>query len=96
MPVYSHSQLSVYEQRPLKYKLCYGDRMKRDEVEGMEGFLVNMVHETLKKCYDDSLLGCALIDLIGFLKYNSTIHEDAISISLRHWAWLLGNEGRNA
>lgn len=52
MPIYSHSQLSVYEECPLKYKLCYRDKIKRD-VEGVEGFLGTMVHETLKKYYDD-------------------------------------------
>lgn len=52
MPVYSHSQLSMYEECPLKYKLCYRDGIKRD-TESVEGFLGNMVHETLKKCYDD-------------------------------------------
>ncbi len=52
MPLYSHSQLSMYEECPLKYKLRYRDRIKRD-TEGIEGFLGTMVHETLKKCYDD-------------------------------------------
>ncbi len=52
MPLYSHSQLSTYEECPLKYKLHYRDKIKRD-VEGVEGFLGTMVHETLKKCYDD-------------------------------------------
>lgn len=67
MPVYSHSQLSTYEECPLKYKLCYRDGIKRD-VEGVEAFLGGMVHEALKKCYDhvklarldtlDELLAC--------------------------------------
>ena len=66
MPVYSHSQLSMYEQCPLKYKLCYRDRIKRD-VTTIEAFLGNVVHDTLKKCYDmrratpmslDALLPC--------------------------------------
>ena len=52
MPLYSHSQLSIYEECPLKYKFRYRDRIKRD-TEGIEGFLGTMVHETLKKCYDD-------------------------------------------
>ncbi|MBE0481358.1 MAG: PD-(D/E)XK nuclease family protein [Dehalococcoidia bacterium] len=52
MPVYSHSQLSTYEQCPLKYKLSYRDRIKR-ESESVEAFLGNMVHDTLRKCYDD-------------------------------------------
>ena len=52
MPIYSHSQLSMYEQCPLKYKLCYRDRIKRD-TEGVEAFVGSRVHETLKKCYDD-------------------------------------------
>ncbi|MBN2186845.1 MAG: PD-(D/E)XK nuclease family protein [Dehalococcoidia bacterium] len=37
MPIYSHSQLSMYEGCPLKYKLRYRDRIKRD-IEGVEGF----------------------------------------------------------
>ncbi|MBI2979655.1 MAG: PD-(D/E)XK nuclease family protein [Chloroflexi bacterium] len=53
MPIYSHSQLSIYQDCPLKYKLSYRDRIKRD-TEGVEGFLGTMVHQTLKKCYDDA------------------------------------------
>jgi len=45
----------MYEECPLKYKLCYRDRIKRDR-EGVEAFLGTMVHETLKKCYDDARL----------------------------------------
>ena len=52
MPLYSHSQLSMYEECPLKYKLRYRDRIRRD-TEGIEGFLGTVVHETLKKFYDD-------------------------------------------
>ncbi len=55
MATYSHSQLSMYEQCPLKYKLCYRDKIKRD-VEGVEAFLGTRVHDTLKKCYDDARL----------------------------------------
>ncbi len=51
MPIYSHSQLSTYEECPLKYKLCYRDGIKRG-TEGVEAFLGSMVHETLKNCYD--------------------------------------------
>ena len=67
MPIYSHSQLSIYEECPLKYKLCYRDRIKR-YTEGVEAFLGGMVHEALKKGYDhvklarlatlDELLAC--------------------------------------
>jgi hypothetical protein len=42
----------MYKECPLKYKLRYRDRIKRD-IEGVEGFLGSRVHETLKKCYDD-------------------------------------------
>jgi putative RecB family exonuclease len=52
MTVYSHSQLSTYEECPLKYKLCYLDKIKRD-TESVEAFVGSMVHDTLKKCYDD-------------------------------------------
>lgn len=53
MPIYSHSQLSVYEQCPLKFKIHYLDKIRREEEQGIEAFLGTMVHETLKKCYDD-------------------------------------------
>jgi len=53
MPVYSHSQLSTYEQCPLKYKLNYRDKIKRDTA-GIEAFLGTVVHDTLQKCYDDA------------------------------------------
>jgi putative RecB family exonuclease len=52
MPTYSHSRLNTYENCPLQFKLTYIDRIKR-ETEGIEAFLGNRVHETLKKCYDD-------------------------------------------
>jgi putative RecB family exonuclease len=52
MPTYSHSRLSTYENCPLQFKLTYIDRIKR-ETEGVEAFLGNRVHETLRKCYDD-------------------------------------------
>jgi len=52
LPIYSHSQLSMYQECPLKYKLRYRDKIRRD-TEGIEAFLGTMVHETLKKCYND-------------------------------------------
>jgi putative RecB family exonuclease len=67
MPVYSYSQLSVYEECPLKYRLCYLDKIERD-VEGIEGFVGLRVHETLKKCYDDARLTklSSLSDLLAY------------------------------
>ena len=82
MPIYSHSQLSMYEQCPWKYKLRYRDKIKRD-VEGVEGFLGTMVHETLKKCYDNARFTRVntLADLLAY--YNKIWQEnwhDAITI----------------
>ena len=73
MPFYSHSQLSTYEECPLKYRLNYRDRIKRD-VEGVEAFLGTMVHETLKKCYDDVRLTKlnSLPDLLSYLDIETT------------------------
>ena len=73
MPIYSHSQLSTYEECPLKYKLRYRDRIKRD-TEGIEGFLGTMVHETLKKCYDDARL-TKLNSLSDLLAYYNKIWQ---------------------
>jgi putative RecB family exonuclease len=52
MPTYSHSRLSTYENCPLQFKFTYIDKIKR-ETEGIEAFLGNRVHETLKKVYDN-------------------------------------------
>ncbi len=67
MPIYSHSQLSTYEECPLRYKLRYRDRIKRG-VEGVEGFLGSRVHDTLQKCYDDMKLAKvnSLSDLLAY------------------------------
>ena len=75
MPIYSHSQLSMYEQCPLKYKLCYRDKIKRD-IEGVEGFMGTMVHDTLKKCYADARLTRVntLDELISY--YDNVWHQN--------------------
>ena len=75
MAVYSHSQLSMYEDCPLKYKLYYRDNIKRD-IEGIEGFLGLRIHDTLKKCYDDLRFTKvnSLSDLLGY--YNKVWQEN--------------------
>ena len=73
MHIYSHSQLSMYEACPLRYKLCYRDKIKRD-IEGVEAFLGTMVHETLKKCYDDIRL-TKLNTLSDLLSYYDTLWQ---------------------
>ena len=83
MAVYSDSQLGMYEQCPLKYRLRYRDRIKRD-IESVEAFLGSRVHDTLQKCYDDLKFTKvnSLSDLLAF--YNKVWQEswnDSISIS---------------
>jgi putative RecB family exonuclease len=81
MPIYSHSQLSMYQQCPLKYKLCYRDKIKRD-IEGVEAFLGTIVHETLKKCYDDARLTRVntLAELLAYYEniWQQNWHDDII------------------
>ena len=74
MPVYSHSQLSMYEDCPWKYKLRYRDKIKRD-IEGIEGFLGSRVHDTLKKCYDD-LRFTRINSLSDLLAYYNKIWQE--------------------
>lgn len=74
MPIYSHSQLSMYEDCPLRYRLRYRDRIKR-ESEIIEGFLGTMVHETLKKCYDD-LRFTRVNSLSDLLAYYSKLWQE--------------------
>ena len=73
MPIYSHSQLNMYEQCPLKYKLRYRDKIRRD-TEGVEAFVGSMVHDTLKKCYDDAKL-TKLNPLDNLLSYYDRIWQ---------------------
>ncbi|MCL2150371.1 MAG: PD-(D/E)XK nuclease family protein [Dehalococcoidia bacterium] len=83
MPIYSHSQLSTYENCPLKYKLCYRDKIKRG-TEGVEAFLGSRVHEVLQRCYDDTRRG-KLDSLDELLAYYDALWEknwhDGITIT---------------
>ncbi|HIE17039.1 MAG TPA: PD-(D/E)XK nuclease family protein [Dehalococcoidia bacterium] len=83
MPVYSHSQLSMYEECPLRYKVSYRDRIRRD-IEGIEAFLGSRVHETLQKCYDD-LKYTKLNSLSELLAYFNKLWQenwhDAVAIT---------------
>ena len=72
MTVYSDSQLGMYEQCPLKYKLRYRDRIKRD-TQGIEAFLGSRVHDTLQKCYQD----------VRYTKVNSL--EDLLTYYNKIW-----------
>lgn len=51
-PTYSPSRLSTYEKCRLQYRYRYIDRIRRD-VQGIEAFLGNRVHEALEKLYRD-------------------------------------------
>lgn len=53
MPLYSHSQLSTFEECPQKYKFKYVDRLKAGEEETAEAFVGSLVHDTFQKLYDD-------------------------------------------
>lgn len=53
MPVYSHSQLSTFEQCPLRYKFKYVDRIPSPEERTAEAVVGSLVHETLEKLYED-------------------------------------------
>jgi len=51
--IYSHSKLSSFEQCPLKYKFRYIDKIIPEIEQTIEGFLGNMVHETLEWIYHE-------------------------------------------
>lgn len=53
MTIYSYSKLRCYEQCPQKFKFRYIDRVRIEVKESIELFLGRMVHETLKKLYQD-------------------------------------------
>ena len=76
MAVYSHSKLNTYEQCPLKYRFIYIDKLERPEIENIEAFLGNRIHDTLQKCYEDIKLTKAnsLKDLLRY--YSKTWDEN--------------------
>ena len=55
MPTYSHSRLASFEKCRLQYKYRYIDRIRRD-VQGIEAFMGNRVHEALEKLYKDRMM----------------------------------------
>jgi putative RecB family exonuclease len=52
MPTFSHSRLASFEKCRLQYKFRYIDRIRRD-IQGIEAFMGNRVHEALEKLYRD-------------------------------------------
>lgn len=55
MPTYSHSRLTSYEKCKLQYKYRYIDRIRKD-VQGIEAFMGNRVHEALEKLFKDLMM----------------------------------------
>lgn len=68
MPIYSHSKLQSFEQCPLKYKFRYIDKIVPEIKQTIEGFLGNMVHESLEHLYKASMkkITIPLDELIEF------------------------------
>jgi putative RecB family exonuclease len=54
MAIYSHSQLSCFEQCPLKFRFRYIDRLEPDIKQTIEGFLGNKVHDALEWAYNEA------------------------------------------
>ncbi|MGH9352620.1 MAG: RecB family exonuclease [Terriglobia bacterium] len=73
MPVYSHSQLSTFEQCPLKFRFRYIDKIPKPTEKGVEAFTGLLVHETLQKLYGD----------LKYEKLNSL--EDLLAFYHQQW-----------
>jgi len=71
MTIYSHSRLSTFEKCPLKYKYHYIDSITT-EVENIEAFMGNLVHQSLQKLYAD-LLHSKLNSLPELLAYYNSL-----------------------
>ena len=81
MPTYSHSRLSSFEKCRLQYRYRYIDRIRR-EVQGVEAFVGNRVHEVLERLYRD-------------LQTESTpTLEELISLYHRNWEELYSDKIR--
>jgi len=53
MAMYSHSKISTFENCPYQYKLKYIDKIEPEIPTTIEAFMGSMVHEALKKLYED-------------------------------------------
>jgi len=62
MPTYPHSQLSMYEGYPLKYKPCYRGKTKRD-IEGVESSLSTMPQRSVMSIPGSPNLFCPVIEV---------------------------------
>jgi putative RecB family exonuclease len=68
-PIYSHSRLEAFESCALKYKFRYIDKIEKKE-QGVEAFVGNRVHETLRKLHDElhAQQPATLQDLLDFYR----------------------------
>lgn len=55
MTLYSYSRINTFKNCKYQYKLQYIDKIKT-EVEGIEAFMGQRIHETLEKLYSDLIL----------------------------------------
>lgn len=80
MPIYSHSRLSTFETCPLKYKLSYLDRIRREE-EGIEAFLGQRFHEAMEKLYRELVFRVmTLKELLTYYeeRWNEEYHDEIV------------------
>lgn len=96
MTPYSHSRLEAFENCPLKYKLNYLDKIKRDE-ESIEAFVGSRFHETMEKLYQD--LRFRVYNLEELLSYyedlwSKNYHENILIIKKERTADDYRNFGR--
>jgi putative RecB family exonuclease len=57
MHVYSHSQLSIFENCALRYRFRYVDKIEKPDDQTIEAFLGKRVHETMQRLYEDLRIG---------------------------------------
>lgn len=74
MAIYSHSQLTTFEQCPLKYKLQYIERPDVSCPTTIEAFMGHIVHRTLYKLYRD-LQHQKLDSLEGIISHYNDLWE---------------------
>lgn len=96
MTPYSHSRLEAFENCPLKYKLNYLDKIKRDE-ESIEAFVGSRFHKTMEKLYQ--YLRFRVYNLEELLSYfedlwSKNYHENILIIKKERTADDYRNFGR--
>lgn len=79
--IYSYSSISCFENCPRAFQFKYVDRVKVEVFQTIESFTGSLIHDVLRKFYEDRISGVE-IDLNGVLGYYLSSWNQKISLEI--------------